>query len=597
MLLLRVLAAILLLASCAEAQRTTPARAPAEACGAGYQVRRYDARLDISPPEKSLSGDVTIDLESCTDALAAVELEAKDMVVAAVTEGERALHFAQDSGALHVRLPAPARRGERRVLRVRYTGRPTRGMSFGPDFVYTAFHTGHWLVSNPDPADKATLVLQVTLPAGFGAVSGGEEVSRTTLPDGRMRFTWRETRPFSSFLFGFAAGRLTELQERAGATRLRYAGQGFTPAQLDTVFAATEPALRFFEEVAGVPYPGGRYAQALLPGAPAQELAGMSLMDTAYGRSVLKDPREDYLVVHELAHAWWGNLLTATEWSHFWLNEGITTFMVAAYKERRWGRDEYEREVQTARQRYERALAQGSTRPLVFTGLRSTAEAGGPITYSGGALVLHLLRRQVGEKAFWDGIRAYTRAGAAAGLVSTDDLRRAMERASGDDLRWFFDRWAFGPPPATLVARHTVEPGAVTLVLEHPDPGRLAVDVAVETDRGRTTRTMVLTRPREELRIPVEGTVVSVRVDPRGFLPRRPIHERPVPMLLHQLARDPEPAGRIDALTALVRQCPATGASDPACPGARAAAQRAATTDPARIVRQLAERNVQALAP
>ncbi len=593
MRLFHVAAALLLLSSTAQAQR----EAPAAACGAGYQVRGYDARLEVSPAERSLTGDVSIDLESCTQALTAVELEAKDMVVARVTEGERALAFTLDSGALHVRLPAPARQGERRVLRVRYTARPTRGMRFGPDFVYTVFHTGHWLVSNPDPADKATLALQVTLPAGLGAVSGGEEVARTTLPDGRMRYTWRETRPFSSYLFGFAAGRLTGREARAGATRLRYAGQGFTPAQLDTVFAATEPALRFFEGVSGVPYPGGGYAQVLLPGAPPQELGGMSLLDTAYGRSVLQDPREDYLVVHELAHTWWGNLVTAAKWSDFWLNEGITTFMVAAYKERRWGRDEYERELQIARGRYERALAQGSTRPVVFTGVRSSAEAGGPITYSGGALVMHLLRGQVGEKAFWDGIGAYTRAGAATGLVSTDDLRRAMEGASGKELGWFFDRWAYGAPPAALVARHTVEPGAVTFVLEHPDPGRLAVDVAVETERGRTVRTVILTRPREELRIPVEGRVVSVRVDAGGFLPRLPIHERPVPMLLHQLAREPSAAGRIDALTALVRQCPATSASDPACAGARAAAQRAAASDPARIVRQVAERNVQALAP
>jgi aminopeptidase N len=564
-----------------------PARAapcPAD----GFQALRYDARLEVVPAERTVAGDVAVELERCGPG-DVVALDARDMVVAAVSAGGAPLPFTHDGTTLRIPLPRSARRQE---VRVRYTARPTRGMRFGPDYVHTVFHTGHWMVTRADPADKAELALSVVLPAGFDAVSGGEELGREALPDGRVRFAWRLARPHSSYLFGFAAGRFTRGGARGGATRLRYAAQGFTPAQLDTVFAATAPALRFFEEVSGVRYPGASYVQALVPGARGQEMAQMAVMDTAYGRSVLADPREDYLVVHELAHAWWGNLLTNADWGDFWLNEGVTTFMVAAYKERRWGRDEYEREMLIARAGYERALA-ASPRPVAQAGLRTSDEAGGPVTYSGGARVLHFLRRQMGERAFWNGMRAYTRAGAATGVVRTADLRRAMERASGRDLAWLFDAWVHGAPPAPLRARHTVVPGAVVLVLEHPAPGGMLVDVAVETGSGRVARTVMMTAPRQEVRIPVAGSVRSVRVDAGGFLPLRPDHERPVAMLLHQLAHEPDPAGRADALLELVRVCPAGSA----CPGARAAVQHAAASDASRYVRQLAARSVQAVAP
>jgi aminopeptidase N len=566
------------------------------ACSGSYDVEEYDARLEVFPDSGSLAGVASIHLRSCTDALAVVELEARELTIREVLADGEAVPFTHEDGTLKVRLARPARSGEALTLRVRYDGRPTRGMHFGPDFVYTAFHTAHWLVSNGDPADRARLALQVIVPAGLEAVSGSRRVAREVLPDGRVRFSWREDRPYSSYLFGFAAAPFVEGGTQEGAVRLRYLGVGVTPAQLDSIFAATLPALRFFEEVAGVPYPGPAYTQALLPGAPPQELAGMAIMDTAYGTSVLRDPREDYLVVHELAHAWWGNLLSAAGWSEFWLNEGMTTFMVAAYKERHWGRDEYEREILLARLRYERTLAQGVSRPIVFRGWRTPAEAGGPVAYSGGALVLHLLRQEVGERAFWEGVRAYTRAGADSGTVRTVDLRRAMEAASGRDLRAFFDHWIYGPPPPALVARHRIEGNAVVITLEQPSPGPVSVVVAVETDRGRERRRVTLTRAREEVRIPAAGTVLSVRVDEGGFLPRSPDHARPVPMLLHQISHEPDPAGRVDALLALARACPADAAIA-GCAGIRAAVEGAAAGDPSRVVRQFGTRTAPQVTP
>lgn len=586
-----------------------PAASPAP-----FDVLSYSADIDVRPAEKAVSGEVVIilksgALESRAETLSEVVLDAPGLTIQSVEEDGKAQAHRIEEGRLRVTLGRPARKGETRTLRIRYTGSPEKGMKSGPEAVFTFFHTDRWMVVKSDPGDKATLDLRLTLPEGLEVVASGRRISRDTLPDGRVRHVWKEDRPVSPFLYGFAAARFQEASVQAGTEKypveLRFLAPGFTPEQLRMIFARTGEALRFFERRAGVPYPGGHYAQALLPEAPAQEMNLLSLLSEDYGRSVLADPREDYLVAHELAHQWWANLVTCRSWSDFWLNEGLVTYMVAAYKEMAWGRDEYEREMVMARLRYERLAAEGPLRPMVTDNWTVAEEMSGPITYSKGALVLHLLRDELGDEDFWEGLRLYTRTAAqSGGLVDTRDLQRAMEQASGEPLAWFFDQWAYGIEPE-LVARHRLEPGArpevVTVEIEQrlaegQKPWRITTRIAVETGEQRVSRRVTLTRAKETFRIPVFGPLLSVRVDEGGTLPRTIEHDRPWEMLVWQAVHEPDPAGRAAALLALADACdaPATGE---VCAGLPDLLRRRAQEDGARIVRQLAERTLQRFTP
>jgi len=154
------------------------------------------------------------------------------------------------------------------------------------------------------------------------------------------------------------------------------------------------------------------------------------------------------LIVHELIHSWWGNRITCRSWNDFWLNEGLTTFLQAAFKEVKWGRAAYQTEIANARRRYDDARRAGKERALSYDDWETPPDASGPITYSKGALIFELLRRRLGERAFWSGLRAYTLAGLKSGVTS-QDLERAMETASGQDLKPLFDASVYraGPPP------------------------------------------------------------------------------------------------------------------------------------------------------
>jgi len=200
--------------------------------------------------------------------------------------------------------------------------------------------------------------------------------------------------------------------------------------------------VEFYRAVAGVPFPHATYTQLLVHGAAAQEGAGFAILGDDVVRPVLADPQEDWAIAHELAHQYWGNLLTCAEWSEFWLNEGLATFMAAAWKQQRWGEVQYQREIATATERWSRAREAGWDRPLAFAGVYPDLRTRRAIQYSKGMLLFVELRRMLGEDLFWRGIRSYTRAH-AGGVVASADLQRAFEAEGAQGVGTLFAEWVY----------------------------------------------------------------------------------------------------------------------------------------------------------
>ena len=232
-------------------------------------------------------------------------------------------------------------------------------------------------------------------------VASGRLIATLPAPPGLQRVVWEETQPYSPYLYGFAAGRLSQVTLHAGPTELLLFGAGVTAADLEARFRPTDNMFRFFEQKATIALPRPTYAQVLVPGSEAQEKTSFSLIGREELDPILVDETEDWVIAHELAHQWWGNLITCKDWTHFWLNEGITSFMVAAYKEPRWGAAAYARELSLLRVRHQRAIDASFDVKLAFAGDYPSLTIRRAITYSKAALFLDLLRRQLGDPAFW----------------------------------------------------------------------------------------------------------------------------------------------------------------------------------------------------
>jgi aminopeptidase N len=553
-----------------------------------YRASAYDVELEVDPAAQSIVGNAQLTIVP-TAPLTAIDLDCSELVIDAVSADDAPLTFEKRPAILHIVLPTEWQPSVAHRLRVRYHGRPRSGMRFFADGWYTAFTTQGWLPCDADPAHKATLTLQLTTPAALRVYATGERGATARLPDGRQRARFVLRQPYSAYLFGMVAGRFAEHCASSRGVAICAAALPAYAAELPRVVQVTTTAFAFFADHAGIAYPfaGKRYEQLFVPGSDvAQEAAGMTVLGERYLGDMAADPHEDWSVVHELSHQWWGNWVTARAWDDFWLNEGLTTFLVAAAKQQRWGALDYQQELALARRRYARALAK-APRAIVFRDWQNPGEMGGAITYSGGALVLDLLRRQLGDAAFWNGLRRFTRA-AAGQSVASDDLRRAMEAASGVALQPFFDQWLYHVAPA-LTASDRQEGDTVVVALEQTAglPLRLPIDIAVETARGRQQRTVTLSGGHTEARFAVGAEpVLSLRLDAGGQLPIVIQQPRSVTMLSYQLLHEPDVAGRVEAATQLEQACAGPHA-DAACARLPALVNARLHDEPSPLVRSL----------
>jgi aminopeptidase N len=430
-----------------ETSQNPPSDAPApEPPRDAPHFRRFDVKLDLAFDARSIIGETNVLFDFGADGPREIAFAATDLTLDEVSLDGAGLSYRTSGKQLIVALLPRAKTSAER-LTFRYHGTPTRGLVYGQNFVYSDYFTCAWMICRDEPGDKAPFQFELTAPARFRVVASGRLIGRTTIastndaaPSDRARFTWIEQRPYPPYLFGFAAGDFTEASMSAGSTTLRFLGISQTPDALLHKLRDTPAILQFFEEKAGVPFPHDEYVQIVVPGGEAQEKSSFSLLGSENLDPILDDPREDWVIVHELAHQWWGNLVTCRSWPHFWLNEGITSFMVAAYKEQRWGKAAYEREIALFRERHQRAIDAGHDVPVASSKPYPSLKIKRAITYAKGALFLHTLRQQIGDVAFWDGIKRYTQEHAGK-TVESRDLRRAMESASARDLTVIFRAW------------------------------------------------------------------------------------------------------------------------------------------------------------
>lgn len=401
-------------------------------------VLNYSATIEPDIANKSVKGSVLIRVRTTSNV---VVFDCGVLTIDSVKENGAAVQFSVQDHKLRVSLSA---KKEERELEVGYHGAPRYGIRFFPDRqqVYTIFSTSQWMVCIDDPSDKATLTMKLILPATLTAVANGELVSQREQPDNKRISEWRQKNPVPTYIFGFAVGPFRTVKQKHRNVELQYLITNYSDTEARRIFRDTPDMLDFFEDRAGVKYADKTYTQVLAAGGVEQEMSSFTGLKESYGKQVLDNEQDVWLGAHEFAHQWWGNMVTCRDWNHFWLNEGLATFMAAAYLEHRFGRTIYLREIETYRTNYEKVRAAGKDKSLVFPDWLSPTREDRTLVYDKGAYVLHLLREEMGERNFWKGLQIFTRRHFGKSVVTTDFVA-AMEEAHGKSLKEFFAKWVY----------------------------------------------------------------------------------------------------------------------------------------------------------
>ena len=409
-----------------------------------------DLSLRLDPPSISGRGDVKVRARRETTV---IDLDAQGLRISEVATATGPLRFRQSGDRLCAELPRPLQAGaETSVHLVWEVPVDHETPHVTADQIWAGYAASAWMPTRQDPAQRATLSLRITAPAAWKVAAVGRASVRAPAGSDRVAHSFTLDRPSPPFLYAFAAGRFAEAELAYGGVKLRALGP--ENANLEGALAITAPMLRSLREHTGAPFPEAEYTQIFVHGDAAQEAAGLSLLSEGALDDVRKEPTEDWIFSHELSHQWFAWLVPCADFADFWLNEGFATFLVAVIKEERWGRVAYERELGLWRKRSAKVHAEGHDAPL------SLSAPGAPprsppreselqprgVTYARGALVLHKLREELGEVVFWSGVRRYVNDRAGKGARS-EDLRAALEAASGRDLRPFFATYVYASAP------------------------------------------------------------------------------------------------------------------------------------------------------
>jgi len=445
-------------------------------------------RLELDFPDMSkanLTGVETITLAAIGVPRTIVPLDCVGPVVKSVTaDGAKPCTFTQEHGKLLITLPQPAQPDKPITVVIAYDLDFSKNRGEGLTYSKAnpeadgltrqspqihaqgeAQCNSQWFPCHDFPNDKLTSQIIVNIEEGYEVVSNGHLVSRSaagTGPDGkpRERWDWLQDKPHSPYLVTVAIGKFAVLEfggpqsARPGIPIPVYTPFG-TEEAVQKLYASTPEMIAYFEETFDEPYPWDKYAQCLVRDFAAGGMENTSCTLMTLGSTRGEAGSQDDLISHELAHQWFGDLVTCKTWAHIWLNEGWASYAEALWNEHK-GAKITEEKARTGYQKTVRGFFQSqrfrnkSTWPQ-YTPLVSNRyrKADNLFTrpedpYAKGAMLLHMLRQRIGDAAFFKGTQAYLDH-YKFGVAETDDFRREMEASSGQSLERFFDQWAFRP--------------------------------------------------------------------------------------------------------------------------------------------------------
>ena len=470
------------------------------------------------------SSEFRFDLSGASDVL-----DGKGMNLQAVELDGEKLDFRHQNDEVFVDLGREIAAGDRIKLTVRYTGVPAAGLVIGPtkygDWSFFSDNWSslarNWLPTVDHPYDKATNEFIINAPSRYQVVSNGRMVEETDIDAGRRRIThWKNSVPIATWLYaiGIAEFAVQYVDEFDGKSIETWVYRQDRDAGFHDFAEPSKQVLTYYSELIG-PYVYERLANVQTTSVGG----GMEAASTPFysDRSVTgeRDRRWVLVVIHEIAHQWFGNAVTEYDWNDVWLSEGFATYYTLLFRQHAYGHDDFVAGLEDARRRVIDYYTEDYDFRVVREYIEDLNRVSGPMMYQKGAWTLHMLRELVGVETYDAGVRSYY-AEFMNGHARTADFQRHIEEASGRDLDGFFGQWLFQGGIPRLEFSWSDREGSFVIDVSQVQPAyRFDLPIEVEvTFADGSNETVVWHIAADQASSRAERTfdqpVVAVRVDP-----------------------------------------------------------------------------------
>ena len=504
-------------------------------------IKHYVFKLSLSDADNEITGTTLVTINFKEAGMKNFRLDFinktsarkdKGMVVDAVSISNAAVDYTHGNDELIISLPAPSTKNQTLTFTIQYHGIPYDGLRIGNTKLgdRSFFNENwpnrgrHWLPIVDHPYDKASSEFIVKAPSHYKVVSNGLLLEESELGNSTRLTHWKQSVPVSSWLFviGVADFAVKYVDEFRGKSIQTWVYAKNREAGFYDFDEPTKKVLEFYSNYVG-PYAYEKLANIQTPSVNGGMETSSAIF---YGEDLVtgkRDERTRNVVIHEIAHQWFGNAITETTWDDAWLSEGFATFFTLLFIEDEYGKDEYLKGIIKARKSVYDMSVKMPDFSIVSERTAEKEDVTSGITYQKGAWVIHMLRNLMGEKNFKKGIQNYYAKYFNAN-TTTSEFRAEMEKVSGKDLKLFFKQWLYQPINPTINASWKYDANTKKLNVQLEQAQKYLYNVPVEIGfykKGASTPTILTMNLKEKDQLfsfPLATAPEKLELDPRALL-------------------------------------------------------------------------------
>ncbi|MEX2235272.1 MAG: M1 family metallopeptidase [Cyclobacteriaceae bacterium] len=536
-----------------------------------FDALHYKVVLSLDPQKKILAGSNTITLRPLRSDLTEVILDAESLIVSEVLSGRESVPFNQSDSTITITLDRTYTHQDTMTFTVYYNlSEPVDGLRFidalGDRPLQVSSNcfpnnARQWIPCFDYPNDKVSQEMIITTDSKYKVLSNGKLVGKDSTSNGTITWHWKQEKPHATYLINLSIADYFVVNDSFGDLPVNYWVYKSMAGDVERVFGKTPYMIDFFSRIFNYTYPWDKYDQVIsgYMGGGAEATSA-----TLLGEGIVTDehaeqdyPRE-YVIAHEIAHHWWGDLITSRSWEHTWLNESFGTYSEHLYTLHDKGVEEGAYDLLSKKRAYLDEAHNRFMRPIVNMGYEQAGDNFNRHTYEKGACVIHLLRYILGDDTFFRTISTFLHRHEFQ-PVTTYDFMKCVKDVSGKNMDWFFEQYFFRPGhPVFNVSKSwdESEKKLKIVIIQEQEKWEgvpiymIPVRIGIHTSTGKAVKEFWLKEKNEEISLELNSKPLMVRFDEGNYILKELTYEKSLDELLYQVNHD-DLTGRLWAVEEL----------------------------------------------